>query len=370
MTTSNIWFRSRFGSTQASPCCEYARSEAARRNPFRPEARHAIRPSLLLFAFLALAAPGALADTDVDETREQLTEQARNIRRLWLDFQDQVAGLRVRLDQGADVGARYDDTEVHWLRTRLSVTGGLPLPSEADSNGANRGVAVGLSSALIRPEIDGSRDFLDLPGADDDPLDELLDSSFRLGGELPIGWGVSGVLVTGLTARHEIGADLKSALAVGGSLALRYRRGEWLRVRLGVGLGTNIDQASLSATPVFRLRVRPVPRLWLETDITSGRIEWEATPRLTTVAFAGIDSKRYRLAERGGSVGAGSLELRKTEVGIGVQVRIGAHFRIRGEAAVVVGTHLTVFDEDGNRVDARDTRDPSGALRISFEWRR
>jgi hypothetical protein len=284
-------------------------------------------------------------------------------RSLWLDFQERIAGVRVRLSEEAYLGARYDDTELYWTRTGLSIAGALPILN------SRNGLAVSFSTAVVTPLADGSTNFLDLPGASDDPLDPLLDSSLGLGGQLDIGRGFGLALYARLSARHEIGAELASALTGGGSFAVDYRRGGWLRLRLGVGLGTAIDRAKLRASPVFRLRIRPIPRVWIETDITSGRIEWEVSSRLELSVFGGVDSTRYRLAERGGTVGSGSLELRKSEVGIGIRTRFGRTFRLGIEAAVVLGQHLTVSDDNRRTVDARDTREPSAALRISFEWR-
>ena len=302
-----------------------------------------------------------LADTS--ETEEQILEQDRTLRGLWLGFQDRIAGVRIRLTEEIDTGARYDDTDLHWFRTGLAIDGALPLPD------ARRGVAISFSTAVLTPVVSGSTRFVDLPGSPDDPFDPLLDSSLRMGGHIGLGHGFGLALSGGMSARHEIGADLKSALAVGGSLDIDYRRGDWLRVRLGVGLGTGIDHAKLAISPVFRMRVRPGPGLWLEAGTSSGRIEWACSSRTDLSLFGGIDSRRYRLGNRGGRIGAGSLEIEKSEVGIGVRTRIGRSLRVRLEAAVVLGRHISVLDNDRRTVDARDTREPSGALRFSLEWR-
>jgi len=315
--------------------------------------------TFLLIVAMTIAAP---ADADVNERQEQIFEQARVGRSLWLDIRDRISGLRVRIDEGADLGAQFDDSELHWLRSGLSLEGALPI------GGPDRGIAVSFSTAAVNPIVDGSRDFLQVPGDEDDPFDTMLDSTFGLGGRFEIGWGFNGELNAGLSARHEVGAEFESALTAGGSFAVGYRYENWLRLRLGVGLGTSIDRAKLTASPVFRLRLRPMPGVWLETDGTSGRIEWEVYPQLELTLFGGVDSKRYRLAARGQTVGAGSLELKKSEVGLGIRTNLGRSLRLRIQAAVILGQHLTLVDEDRNIVDARDTREPTGAIRLSLEW--
>jgi hypothetical protein len=325
-----------------------------------PPSLAALLAAILLLGGTWLAGP-AVADTD--ETEEQIFEQARVSRGVWLDFQDRISGIRVRLRQDAYFGARYDDTELDWTRTGLSIGGALPIPDR------QRGPVVSFSTAIVNPVTDGSSNFLALDSSRDDPFDPLLDSSLRLGGQIYIGRGFGIDLATGLSARHEIGADFTSSISAGGSIAVDYRRGQWLRLRLGVGLGTAIDRNRLNASPVFRMRVRPMPGLWLETDGTSGRIEWQVSSRIELNVFGGVDSKRYRLAARGTTIGAGSLELRKSEVGIGIRTNIGRRLRLGAEAVVVLGQRVTVFDDHRRKVDARDTREPSGALRFSIEWR-
>lgn len=312
-----------------------------------------------LFSITLGAGP---AFADVDESEEQILEQARTSQGLWDTVQDSIAGLRVKLSEDVNAGAEYGDTGVDWYRTGLSLEGALPIRK------LDTGFGISLSSAVISPVIHGSSQLFDLPGTNDDPLDNLLDSSLRTGLLVEVGHGFSLAVNSGLSARHEIGADLQSALVVASSFGIDYRRNNWLRLQLGVGLGTSIDRADLRVSPVFRIRVRPVQGVWIEAGPNGGQIEWAATDRIDLSLYGGIDSKRYRLSNRGGSVGAGSLELANSEVGIGIRTRVARDFRIRGEIGVLLGQHMTVVDDDGNTVDAVDTNEPSAAIRITIEW--
>lgn len=319
-----------------------------------------MRGLLVLLISLCVALP---VRADSSEDREQVTEQARTLRNLWFGFTDQLGGLRIRLVQASYVGSEYDDTRVDWQALGLAVSGAVPLPNRREA------LALSLSSNLAIPLVDGSNDFLTLPGTRDDPLDELLDSAIRLGGRIELGRGFELIASTSLVARHELDADFSDSLAGGGSLAFDYRRGRWLRLRLGAGVGTGLDSSKARVTPVFRLRLRPHPRVWLETDGTTGQIDWDVSRRLGLRLFGGIDEQRYRLARRSGAVGSGSLELRRHELGIGVIYRISRRIRARVEAVVVLGTHVSVLDRKRNTLDGRDSREPSGALRFSFAWR-
>jgi hypothetical protein len=316
---------------------------------------------LLVVLIDAWSAAPALAQSD--ETREEIAEQARNIRSLWSGFQDQIAGVRVRFSEDAYVGAQFEDTDLDWYRTGIAFEGALPVPNQRS------GLAVSLSTAVLVPVADGSTNIVDLRGSSDDPFDPFLDSAFRLGGRYDLGYDLEAVVTTGLSARHEVGAEFKDSLSYGGSVSLDYRRGEWLRLRLGVGLGTGIDRDGLTVSPVFRLRVQPMPDVWIETDATSGRIEWDQSSRVTLSLFGGVDSKRFRLAHRNEAFDSGSLEVRKSEVGVGFRIRVGSKIRIKIETAVVLGQHLSFVDENRRTIDALDTNEPSAALRIAFDWR-
>lgn len=332
-----------------------------RAEPGRPA--RTLAGALAWSATLALLLVGsAPARAQTTEEQEQILEQARFGRDLWLGLRDRLTGLRVRAEQDFLLGARYDDTGLDWLRSGISLGGGIPIGSRFE------GIAVSLSTAVVDPVVDGSPDILDLPGTDDDPFDPLLESSLGLGTrfDLPLRFNVE--INAGISARHEIGAEFSSALATAGSLAVGYRYGSWLRLRLGVGLGSTIERADLTVSPVFRVRIRPVPGVWLETDGTAGRVEWQATPRLQLALFGGVDSKRYRLAKRGPTLEAGSLELAKSEVGLGLRTPLSRDLRFQLQTAIVLGQRITLLDEDRDEIDARDTREPTFALRLRIDW--
>ncbi len=340
----------------------------SRRGPATEPGRRAlrVRPAPTVVALLALAGVpslGNVARAQSDSTREQIAERAREERGLGFAFDQPIPAIRVRANQATYTGAEFDGKDLHWFGGQLIVDAGGPI--------GRRGLDVGVSAstALVVPVVDGSTNLLVAPGSTNDPFDEFLDSSLQLGARLRVGKSFSFAATSGVSARHEIGVTIRDAILVGGSLSGEYRRADWLRLRLGLGLGTGLDDDEVSVSPVFRLRLRLQPGLWLETDATRGRLEWDATSKTQLSLFGGLDNRRYRLSRRGPVVRKGSLKIRKSEVGLGFVHRFGRRLRLRGEAAVVLGQHLSLRNEDGDTVDSADTNEPSAAFRLTVDWR-
>ena len=318
--------------------------------------------ALLAISFVVSGLPIAPAIADDDVRQAETAEVARLGRTVWRGFRERLDGLRVTASQSMHAGAEYDDTHLSWHGTGIGVDGALPV------FGSDQVFAFSASSAVVFPEARGSSDFIDLGGATDDPFDPLVDGALRVGGRVDLGHGFASTLTAGLSARHEIGARLGDALIAGGSFAFEYRLADWLHVRAGVGLAAELEANELSPSPVFRLRVRPVEGLWLEADTTSGKIEWEASSRQRLHVYGGVDQRRYRLDERAGTIGAGALEFRTAELGLGWRQDLGRRLRLTAEAALVLEQRITVLDRRGGTVDARESRDPSAVLRVSLAW--
>lgn len=323
--------------------------------------RHRWR-GLVAIPFVAwvLPIPPAIADDDVRQA--ETAEVARLGRTVWRGFRERLEGLRITASQSMHAGAEYDGTHLSWYGTGIGVDGALPI------FGSDQVFAFSASSAVVLPEARGSSDFIDLGGATDDPFDPLVDSALRVGGRVALGHGFATMLTAGLSARHEIGARLGDALIAGGSFAFEYRHADWLRLRAGVGLAAELEANRLSPSPFFRLRVRPVERLSLEADATSGKIEWEVSRRQRFHVYGGVDQRRYRLDERAGAIGAGALQFRTAELGLGWRQDLGRRVRLSAEAALVLEQRITVLDRRGRTVDERESRDPSAFLRVSLAW--
>lgn len=85
-------------------------------------------PLLALLPVLLLSKPVC---AEVHEAGEQILEQDRASHGLWFAFQERIAGLRVRLSEDVNAGARYDDTGVDGFNNRrlLEPLGHVP-PAE------------------------------------------------------------------------------------------------------------------------------------------------------------------------------------------------------------------------------------------------
>jgi hypothetical protein len=161
-------------------------------------------------------------------------------------------------------------------------------------------------------------------------------------------------------------------LIVGGSVGGTYRRGSWLRLRLGVGVGSDLGDGKLRVAPVFRVQLRPRPDLMFESSGLKGLIAWDVTRRLQLAVAGGLESTQYRLDRRRGppvGLGSGALQRRQSRVGLEADYRIRSWLRVRGDVGIALLQELTVLDEDGAEIDKREEHDPSPLVGIRFEIR-
>ena len=178
--------------------------------------------------------------------------------------------------------------------------------------------------------------------------------------------------MTGWSARHETGADLLDSSQLGGSVALNYRRGRWLRLRLGVGVGADLDDRRVRFSPVYRIVLRPHPRWTLESSGLGGTIEWEATDATRLSLGGQLEGTQYRLDRRGeppGGAGDGTLQRRQARIELGALHRFSEALRLRAAVGVVVDEEIEIADEDGFATDHRRNRDPSATLMVGLDLR-
>lgn len=325
-----------------------------------------MRLGLALLA-VALLAPGeAASDTnDVSPTREQVTERTEGLLAVWDALRSNVAGMRVRVDQDLLSSGEFDGARTWWVRSGLELEGGLPV-------GERLAIGIAPSFAWERLVIDGSDDFVISQEARDTRFTDFYDSRLRVGARYRIDdqWGAEAV--TGFSARHEQGADYADAIQGGGSVAVTYRRGSWLRLRLGLGLGADLADGDLRLSPVYRIQIRPAPGWMIESSGLGGQVEWDATPRTTLSLGGDVDGTQYKLDRRGqppAGSGDATLQRRQARVDLGIVHRLSESLRLRGGLGLVLDEQLSVLDEDGVEVDDRVERDPSVVLRFTLDLR-
>ncbi len=312
---------------------------------------------------VGLVGSPAWAD-DLGPSREQVAERERGILAALQTFRRDIAGLRIQLEQGLVSSGEFDGARTWWIRSGFGIQGGLPITDKIN-------LGISPTIAVERLKIDGSSDFITSQNGRDTRFTDFIDGALRIGAdyELPKGFGLEAV--TGASVRQEKGAAFDEALRFGGSIAATYRRGRWLRLRLGVGLGADLGDGQLRVSPVYRIKLRPLERLVLEASGLNGTIEWEATPRTTVSLTGGADGTQYKLERRSRppqGLGDGTLQRRQKGMELGVVHRATDWLRIRGRFGLILDEELTVIDEDGIDVDSRVNRDPSFTTSVSFRF--
>ena len=322
--------------------------------------------SLVVASMLGSAARLSRAD-DAAPTPEQVTERATDLLAAWSTFQSNVARLRYGIDEHLVSAGEFDGARARWFRTGLSVEGGGPITDRFQ-------LGVSPTVAFETLTFDGSDTFAtSIENGRAIRFDDFLDAAFHIGGSYRFDRGLGVEFGTSANLRQETGAAVDESLTVGGSLAGTYRRGRWLRLRLGVGMGADLGDGKLRASPTYRIQLRPHPEFMLEVSGLTGSIAWDASRLLQLALAGGLQSTQYRLDRRGGpptGLGSGALQRRRASIGLEAQYQILSWLRIRSEVGIALVQELSVLDEDGAEIDARHERDPSPLVGIRFEVRR
>ncbi len=300
---------------------------------------------------------------ELEPSPELVTERHRALLALWDTLMERIDGLRVRVDEQLLTSGEFDGARIWWLRSGVALEGGTALSESVH-------VGVSPSFAWERLAAEGDEKFVVGRGGRDTEITDFLDTSLRVGAsyDLDERWGLEGV--AGFSARHETGADYGEALQAGGSFAIQHRRGRWLRLRLGLGLGSDLDDNRIRLSPVYRVVIRPTEGWTLESSGLTGSIQWDATPRTALSLAGGVQGSQYKLASRRdppSGPGDGTLQRRQAQVELEWRHRYSSRLRLRAGVGLVLDEELSVFDEDGVELDRRRERDPSATLRLGFD---
>jgi hypothetical protein len=336
--------------------------------------RWSVRLASRLFASVVVAIglgearPGRADPPDAPApSKEQVSERTADLLAVWSSLQSNVARMRLSISQDLVSSGEFAGARARWLRTGLAIEGGGPITERA---------SIGISPRIAYENLsfDGSDRFTTSPGGERfDRFEDFLDASLSVGASYRFDHGIGAELVTAVNLRQEVGAAFDDSLRVGTSIAGTYRRGRWLQSRLGVGIGADLGDDKLRVSPVYRIRLKPRPDLTLEASGLRGKIEWDLRRDLQISLDAGLDGKQYRLDKRGRppeGPGAGALQRRQTSVGLGFVYRFQDWLRISGSLGVVLEEKLTVIDEDGDKLDERQNKDPSVIAGLRFQLRR
>jgi len=316
------------------------------------------RHVLLLTVALLLPAVGAWAQEVREHELPDLEEDVGT-----LDHVKLRLTLANRFVGSADFGS-FDATS-------NQPEGRLRVDFPVTKNAAVRVMATG--RALLY-DFDGSTDGF---GSGDDPFDGLYSAGLRLqaGYLFDEGrtlfsdderWGL--VVQGGARSSWEGGSNAADGLRGGGSLAAGYRLGDTLEVVAGFTLGNRLTRGGVAVGPLLEFDWR-INDAWKLRSYGLGlQLERRLGERFTVFARARLEGSRYRLADRGGEVGKGTLSVRQLPAALGVDWRIWRALKFRLLAGAIAYHRLQLRNEnhdDMGRVTA-DGASPYVTLRIDL----
>jgi hypothetical protein len=314
---------------------------------------------LLLSIALLLPAVGARAQEVREHELPDLEEEIGTVEHVKLRLT-----LSNRFVGSADFGA-FDATSNQpegRLRVEIPVT----------RNAAVRLMATG--RALLY-DFDGSTDGF---RSGDDPFAGLYSAGLRLqvGYLFDEGrtlfsdderWGL--VVQGGARSNWEGGSSAADGLRGGGSLAAGYRLGDTLEVVAGVTLGSRLNRSGVGVGPLLEFDWR-INDAWKLRSYGLGlQLERRLGERFTVFARARLEGARYRLADRGGEVGKGTLGVRQVPAALGVDWRIWRALKFRLLAGAIAYHRLQLRDEKRDRIGRVTADGPSPYVTLRIDLR-
>lgn len=177
------------------------------------------------------------------------------------------------------------------------------------------------------------------------------------------------VVQGGARTSWEGGSDVTDGLRGGGSIAAGYRIGDWLEIVAGVSLGSRLTRGGVGVSPLLEFDWR-ISKVWKLKSYGLGlQLERKLGERFTVFARARSEGSRYRLADRGGTVGKGSLRVRQVPAALGIDWRIARVAKLRLLAGAIAYHRLRLRDKDGHRIGHVTANGPSPYVTLRFDIR-
>jgi hypothetical protein len=271
----------------------------------------------------------------------------------------------VRFRLGADTipDADFGSAEI----TSTRVAGTVKMLISTSDHLAFR-VVVGSGAAFY--DFDGDRRFLDTGRTSGDPFDELIETVFSVGGRYLVNDAWAVLTRTFLTSRHEDDASFGSGVQGGGMVAAGYNWRDRVSVIAGVGLGSRMAESGVKISPVFQGKWQINDRFKFVINGFEAELESKITEAFLLSAFGGIEGKRYRLEDRGGTIGKGTVRDRRKLVGLRGDWRMNSRWRVRTELGSILDQELKVEDSDGDTFDKAHSDGLAfyGSLRVEYRF--
>lgn len=268
--------------------------------------------------------------------------------------------VRWRIEQRFLLDADFGASESSYAQTRARMKVTAPLSERV----------------LLRFDLVGGTRLYDFGGEpevfDGAPVNEigpLYDTSLRLGARYRLlpRWSLFAGGVA--TARWEDGAQLGDGAKGGGFAAVGYAtEGERFSVGVGARVSSRIDGSGVRVGPIALLDWRVTDWLRIKTAGLGLSLQSEVSETLELLLSGRLESRRFRIEDRGGAIGAGTLRDRQLPVGFGVRWLAHPRVKLGADVGAVVYHELQVQDDDGDELD-RVTADPAPffGLRVDFK---
>ncbi len=308
----------------------------------------------LLFATLPV--PGLAQDEDEQTPDLHMLEEVPA-----LAPQGIPVKIRFRSDTrfvvGSDFGA--SDANLYWPRGYLQI--GVPLSERA-------AVRLRLSGGAALYDFDGSTDLFGVGPSSRQPFDNLYSGTLALEGRyrLTEAWALYAQGVA--AARWEEGGAFDDSIMGGGGLAVGFQIPDRFKLILGGGLKSRLDRSSLRAYPLVDLE-------WMISDAWKLRIhgpgaalEYSFNDAFRVFLRGQMTSRRYRLDDRPGPVGRGTVRDRQIPVGLGFHWVVNRNFRIGVSAGVMAQHKIKVRDSNRNTIGSISA-DPAPYLELRIDLR-
>lgn len=315
---------------------------------------------------LAILVSSPARATNVDDKIEEIEEAIETNSDETIVFDWRTSPwIRFRLGGNAIPDANFGSADVTSTRVTATVKALIP----ASERLAFRAV---VRSGAAFYDFDGDKRFLDTGRTSGDPFDELIETVFSVGSRYRVNDSWAVLTRTFLTSRHEEGASFGSGIQAGGMIAAGYNWRDRISLVVGVGLGSRMTESGVTLSPVFQGTWQINERLELAVDGFQGRLTGKLNEAFRLSAFGGVSGKRYRLKDREGAIGKGSIRDRRKLIGLRGNWRINPRWRLRTELGTILDQTLKVEDSDGDTFDTShsDGLDFFGSLRVEYRFGR
>ena len=318
-----------------------------------------IRGTALLAIVVAVSAGAADVEEEIKDSEDDIA--ANSDGRMVYDWRSSP-WIRFRVGGNSVPDADFGSAEV----TSTWIAGGIKMLIPASDRLAFR---VDLRSGVAIYDFDGDKEFLDSGRTSGDPFDELIETAFSVGGgyQLNDSWAIVGRTV--FNSRREDDASFGSGIRVGGVIGASYDWRDRVSLILGVGIRSRMVKSGVKVSPVYQVKWNINDRFKLVVDGMKGRLTGKVNDAFRLSVFGGIGGKLYRLEDRGGAVGKGTIRDRRKFVGLRGDWRVNPRWRVRTELGSILEQEFKIEDSDGDTFDKTHTDSPAFFGSLRFEYR-